>query len=580
MNNRTNTPRCCTIGAQASVAALLAALAFTGGCEESTDTVEFESAGIAAPDAYDADTYDADVDADMYATGTTDADIDEDMNYTAGAAGTAGATAGMVAMPVSFESTAPQQVRAGQQFEYQLTVRNNSNQAMHDLVVRDTGNTNTTFNTGNSQQSSMQGQQNKQQAQQDGQNAWRVGMLMPGQSRTVTVTGYAPQQGEMRSCMIADYQPAICQTIEVVEANLSFERNIMQEMVYACEPIDVVYRVRNTGDAESRSVNISEQLPGFLQTEDGQSQIDLTIDSVPAGETIERTVRIMPNDAGQWDGTATVTAGDSTARSNPDQVRVLKPELDVTIDGPQTEYLGRDVTYTVTVSNTSDAAAREVALQMPGISDMNRVSIGTRGELQGDSVSIGTIEAGEQRQFQVRMTPDSAGQMNLEVVATGYCVDDRPSDQITTELRGVPALQIFVIDEQDPVTVGGETYYLVRVLNEGNAPIRGLDLTGELPSGMSFVGADGRTQVSRGGQQGQQAGGQNASGGQLTFGTIDELAPGQTAEWRVQVRVNQPGAATFTVRASSDTLRQDVRSEEPTTLIPQSGTRQRDNSGG
>ena len=55
-------------------------------------------------------------------------------------------------------------------------------------------------------------------------------------------------------------------------------------------------------------------------------------------------------------------------------------------------------------------------------------------------------------------------------------------------------------------------------------------------------------------------------GQNLTFGTIDELAPGDVASWNVTVKATKAAKVQFKLNLESDANPEGVREEEPTTL--------------
>ena len=64
-----------------------------------------------------------------------------------------------------------------------------------------------------------------------------------------------------------------------------------------------------------------------------------------------------------------------------------------------------------------------------------------------------------------------------------------------TDLQGIPALLMEVVDEIDPVTVGDETTYVITVTNQGSAQDQNVTIVCNLEEAMSFVSGTGTSAV-------------------------------------------------------------------------------------
>ncbi len=110
-----------------------------------------------------------------------------------------------------------------------------------------------------------------------------------------------------------------------------------------------------------------------------------------------------------------------------------------------------------------------------------------------------------------------------------------------------------MVDGQDPVKVGEETYYELKIINEGTADDLKINLAGTLPDSLSFVSADGESEITADGQK-------------LNFGTLDTLSPGESVSWIIKVKGEQAGRGVFKVDLNSKN-RKKLRSSEPTTVF-------------
>lgn len=104
---------------------------------------------------------------------------------------------------------------------------------------------------------------------------------------------------------------------------------------------------------------------------------------------------------------------------------------------------------------------------------------------------------------------------------------------------GVPAVLVELVDEADPVEVGGEVVYLIDVTNQGSAPLRGLRITAAVPGTQEFVSGTGAAEVS-------------VREGVLTTAPLPVLAPQAVASWRVVMRAVGAGDTRFRIEVKVD----------------------------
>lgn len=404
----------------------------------------------------------------------------------------------------------------------------------------------------------MQGRQGQQQSSRDQQRSdeasehrsWTVDMLMPGESKTISVSGVARTEGQLRSCMTVTYEPVWCSSVKVVEPELRVVQEVPRE-VYACEEIPLRYTVMNLGSGESREVRIAAELPDGLTA--AQSQTSMTAGKLPAGERSTKQMMLNAASGGEYTIRATASTDSLNAKSNKSIIRVLEPELALTVDGPSEQYTGRDVTWTVTLENTSDDPAIETWIEVPAPEGAERVSFSSqRAAWDGRRIEVGRLEGGESRSYELSFVMNEATTAMATIRAAAYCVDEM-SKAIETNVQGIAAAQLEMIDAMDPVEVGSETSYEIRVTNEGNAKDFDVTVTGTLPAELEFVRAEGDSDVT-------------ADGRTLAFGTIDELAPGEVATWRVYVRATKAGKVLFPIELTSGATTRAVPETEPTTI--------------
>ena len=111
-----------------------------------------------------------------------------------------------------------------------------------------------------------------------------------------------------------------------------------------------------------------------------------------------------------------------------------------------------------------------------------------------------------------------------------------------------------VRDLEDPIEVGGETGYEIRVVNQGTKAATNVQVAVNLPPGMQLVSAEGETQHAE-------------QRGAIVFEPLGQLAPKADTVYRVRVQGTAAGDQRVTVEVNTDDLAQPIRREESTRVF-------------
>lgn len=145
-----------------------------------------------------------------------------------------------------------------------------------------------------------------------------------------------------------------------------------------------------------------------------------------------------------------------------------------------------------------------------------------------------------------------AGMLELAATAAGTLSGARHT-RCETRIFGIPGLLIDAVDLEDPVEVGHEVTYDIKVTNQGTATCTNVRLICTLPESEEFVSGTGPTSV-------------RAQDRTLTTDPVASFAPKKVVTWRVIVKALAPDDARFKVLLYADELNKPIYEEEPTHL--------------
>ncbi len=98
----------------------------------------------------------------------------------------------------------------------------------------------------------------------------------------------------------------------------------------------------------------------------------------------------------------------------------------------------------------------------------------------------------------------------------------------------LPALQVYALDNADPVPTNQNVTYSIRVKNEGDANDEDVKIIAKIPAELKFVSADGPTEFEQ-------------NDNEVTFQLIESLSAGDEVEYTMTAQAMKDGNVTLQV---------------------------------
>jgi uncharacterized repeat protein (TIGR01451 family) len=239
------------------------------------------------------------------------------------------------------------------------------------------------------------------------------------------------------------------------------------------------------------------------------------------------------------------------------EFEVIAPALALTVDGPSRRYLERPATYQVNVENPGTAPAKDIELVTKLPKGMRFVRANNMGEYDAATHavywSLAELPQGERGSVEVVAMPVESGEQTLEVEGRAMQgLSDQTAQHVLVE--GLSAIMFEVRDAEDPIEIGAETSYEIRVVNQGTKAATNVQVKVLLPPGMQAISADSETRYDI------QAGG-------VAFAPLAQLAPKADSVFRVQVKGVRAGDQRVNVEVNTDDINEPIRREESTRVF-------------
>ena len=168
------------------------------------------------------------------------------------------------------------------------------------------------------------------------------------------------------------------------------------------------------------------------------------------------------------------------------------------------------------------------------------------------SWQLGDLAPGQSREVSIDLLAAAAGEHRLQAQVDSVR-GARTEASALARIEGSSSLSIELVDVDDPVEVGGETAYEIRITNTGTKMETNLELTCTLPDQVEFKGAKSIAGIRH-----------RLEGRDVIFDPLPRLAPKADVIYRVTVRGLQAGDVRFRTRVRADGMPEPVLREENT----------------
>lgn len=442
---------------------------------------------------------------------------------------------------VSLEWTRPAQVRVGQPAAFHLIVRNTRPIPVQEVIVR------------TQLPKSMTVQGTDPPANVEGSVVWwDLGTLTGKQEKNLQLRLTAGTGGEWPCHAWVTVTAAATMKLKVGEPRLVLKTTVPPKVLLG-SPTTFVVNVSNTGNAAAEQVKVHALLSDGLDHPQGKS-LDFPIGPLGPGQT--RTVSVSCGTTRGGEQTCDVAAEDAADQHVKDHaaIQVIEPRLNLEAAGPKLRYLHRKAAYTVRVVNPTEAPVPNVLVRAvipPGF-QFHAAGDGGRFDPTTGTVSwaLGEVGAFQTRAVKVELVAVAIGDFHLPFTTrAGHGI--KADSEVFTRVEGLAALVLEVVDTEDPIEVGAETTYQIRITNSGSKTETDARLVCTIPEKMELKSAAGPTHY-------------QVRGKEIVFEPLPPLAPKGEANFHITVKGIAPGDVRFKAQVTSANLSEPLMEMEPT----------------
>ncbi len=332
------------------------------------------------------------------------------------------------------------------------------------------------------------------------------------------------------------------------------------------EQVSLQIAITNRGRSPARGLVLVARGTPALRHETGEDTLERSLPEIAAGTTHRAAITYTAVRQERacvsfelFQGQTVVASDQVCVQVVPAQAPAGEPRLAVRKTGPQRSRVGEIASFVIEITNTGTGAATAVRVADHYDASLDPVRAREGYEFVGDDLvwNFARLEPGARLRIRIDCRCIARAQESCNRVTVTCREGVRADGEVCLTIEGGPeGLSATLSDVRDPVTVGRQTAYEIRVVNEGpqaaEAVVVSLELPQELEPLMVGTVGPGRYEI---------------RGNTVRFDPVATLAAGQSLTYRVEVRARRAGTARVRARLESRTLSQPVTAEESTAVL-------------
>ncbi|MEX0726293.1 MAG: hypothetical protein WD065_08495 [Planctomycetaceae bacterium] len=319
------------------------------------------------------------------------------------------------------------------------------------------------------------------------------------------------------------------------------------------DPASHVVVVSNPGTGVAQNIVLECTLSEGLNHKKGR-EFRLEVGSLEGGETRQFRLPVEATLGGKQTLSIVALANGGLTDASEATIDVSAPSLEAIVKGPSFRYLQRTAQYAVTVSNSGQAESNNVRVTYAIPQGFRVIAIGQGGQFNPQENTVlwfvGQLGSEQSRELTLDLKAVEVGEFThgVTVVSDGGTTLTASTQ---TEVDGAVDLVLEVSEDEDPVEIGTDAVYEIKVHNDGTKAASNLVLSCTIPVGVDFQSASGPCE--------------HASNlGDVSFESIPTLKPGEGVIYRVVVKGKTAGQHRLRAQLTSESLTEPIVDEELT----------------
>lgn len=379
---------------------------------------------------------------------------------------------------------------------------------------------------------------------------WNFGPMRKGECRPAKVWVKCECEGEQCACFCATATPVRFCSLLCAKPILTCELCGPEE-VCPGDPVHYTFSVTNRGSCTAEDVVVTDNVPDGLEHSSCLRTLTFKLGCLEPCQTKKVNMCFTAVKRGKVCNTASVSACNAESTTCTSCVCICCCGIDLQKVGPKEQQIGKNADYQITVTNTGDKVLTDVVVT--DVAPSSTSIVAANGATVNGNQAIWRmkeLKPGEKASFTITLYTCTPGCFTNRVGVTN-CQNCNACAEFTTRWKGRPALNVCMVDTENPICIGEPTSYCITVVNQGSEADNNVVVTVRFPKEITPVSATGDTNGT-------------VSGQVVTFAPYNNLGPRQTVRFRVDARAKESGDARVVVEVTSDSIKTPIMQQEST----------------
>jgi uncharacterized repeat protein (TIGR01451 family) len=451
---------------------------------------------------------------------------------------------GVQAPALTVEKLAPREIQVNQPADFQIIVKNVGRVTAEDVRVFDQIPEGTEYQTAAPEPASLSRTRDLE---------WKIGSLRPGQEKRIKLQLKPVRPGEIGSVAHVTFSTQASMRTLVTKPVLEITHQAKQTHLIGDDVMfDVI--VKNKGDGAANNVLIQEDVPRQLEYQDGYRELEYEIGTLMPGQSRRVQLSLKAAEIGKTRNVMFASAEGGLKAKHEIDLEIIAPKLVARTNGPTKRFLERGVTHQFEVSNQGTANATNVELVARLPSGLRYVSANNQGRYDASNHSVfwSLAELGRdvEASVELKTMPVEVGNQPIKF-ETFADLDIRDSAEQPLSVEHLVDVFFDIDDVVDPIEIGSDTRYKVRVVNQGTKTATNVQLQVAFPTGIQPTSVEGSLR-------------HNITGQQIVFEPINSMSPGDEITFVINGSGRSAGDHRVVVNMRTDGRQTPVSKEETT----------------
>lgn len=334
------------------------------------------------------------------------------------------------------------------------------------------------------------------------------------------------------------------------------------------EQVSMQIAVTNRGRTAAQGLVLVARGTAALRHETGEDTLERSLPEIAVGATQRLAITYTAVLQGRACVTFELFQGQNVLASDQVCVQIVParqaaeagaPRLVVRKTGPPRARVGETASFVIEVINTGSGPATAVRIADHYDASLEPVRAREGYEFVGDDLvwNFARLEPGARLRIRVECRCVRPAEQSCNRVTATCREGVRADGEACLSIEGGnEEVSLTLSDTRDPITVGRQTTYEIRVLNQTQRALEAVVLSLDLPEELEplLVGTVG---------PGRYA----IRGNSVQFDPVPTLPAGQSLTYRVEARARRPGTARVRARLQSRSLNRPASAEQTTTVL-------------